>query len=96
MFDGERDTNRSSLISAYKKAVHTLRKYDFLAETKEYEELEVELFHMHATISNLNTKLANDRFQRYTKLSPVEKKIDVYTSLGISKNIPRTKISAHL
>ena len=87
MFNGERDTDRTSLVAAYKQAVHTLRKYDFLAESKEYEDLELELFHMHATISNLNTKIANDRFQRYTKLSPVEKKIDVYTSLGIFRQV---------
>ena len=70
---------KESLIVAIKQAYEVTAKSDFLIGTVEYEELELEIYELNATISNINTELINERNRQYTKLSDIEKKINVYT-----------------
>ena len=70
---------KDSLIVAIKQAYEVTAKSDFLIGAVEYEELELEIYKLNATISNINTELINERNRQYTKLSDIEKKINVYT-----------------
>ena len=70
---------KESLIVAIKQAYEVTAKNDSLVGTIEYEELELEIYKLNATISNINTDLLNERNRQYTKLSDIKKKINVYT-----------------
>ena len=68
-----------SIVVAYKQARDVLKQNDFLAGTLEFESLELELYQLHASLSNKQTDKMNTRNRAYNKLTDIEKKINVYT-----------------
>lgn len=73
------DELKMSIVVAYKQARDVLKKNDYLAGTLEFESVELELYQLHATLSNKEADKKNTQSRKYNQLTDIEKKINVYT-----------------